>query len=226
MQEEKDMKKQKLPRLKPSFCRFYLFRHGETEANATEIVQGHLNSDLTENGKEKALQRAQDIVGVEFAHIFSSDLLRTKQTADILKQEREVQVQMTELLRERYYGKFEGATFSEYRATMASFLEEKERMVEDVQYEYRLAGEVESDRELFERSVRFFRETAVLYPSQNILVVSHGGVMRNLLTYIGYIDRKTEKIGHIENVAYCVVDCDGVEFFVRMTEGIEKKNIE
>jgi probable phosphoglycerate mutase len=62
----------------------YLVRHGETEWNALRRIQGQSDSALTSNGKRQALQVAERAKLLGITHIISSDLGRTRQTAEII----------------------------------------------------------------------------------------------------------------------------------------------
>ncbi len=62
-------------------CTLYLIRHGETEWNAIDRMQGHAESNLNETGKNQAAEARSRFKDVHFVAIFSSDLLRTRQTA-------------------------------------------------------------------------------------------------------------------------------------------------
>ena len=73
-----------------NLCTLYLVRHGETEWNKTGIVMGQLDSPLTEAGLGQAKTTAQELKGVNFDAIFSSDLHRAHKTAEIIKLEREL----------------------------------------------------------------------------------------------------------------------------------------
>jgi len=52
-------------------------------------------------------------------------------------------------------------------------------------------------------------------------VVTHGGVMRAFLIHLGVGDEKTLSPGSIENTAYVIIKSDGVDFFIKKTEGIK-----
>lgn len=56
---------------KKPLCQFYLVRHGETEWNRKEIMQGHKDSPLTEEGISQAKQLSQSIKSVQFDLAFS-----------------------------------------------------------------------------------------------------------------------------------------------------------
>ena len=77
-----------------NLCTLYLVRHGETEWNVKGITQGQTNSSLTENGKQQALNTANDLKNINFDAIFSSDLTRTQDTAEIIKLDRDIMVRI------------------------------------------------------------------------------------------------------------------------------------
>lgn len=64
----------------------YLVRHGETEWNVARRIQGQSDSPLTPLGEHQAHQVAQRMKNAGITHIFTSDLGRTRQTADIIAQ--------------------------------------------------------------------------------------------------------------------------------------------
>ncbi|ALB65532.1 2,3-diphosphoglycerate-dependent phosphoglycerate mutase GpmB [Cronobacter dublinensis] len=62
----------------------YLVRHGETQWNAERRIQGQSDSPLTEKGEHQAMQVAQRAKALGITHIISSDLGRTRRTAEII----------------------------------------------------------------------------------------------------------------------------------------------
>ncbi|EMD9249058.1 2,3-diphosphoglycerate-dependent phosphoglycerate mutase GpmB [Cronobacter dublinensis] len=64
----------------------YLVRHGETQWNAERRIQGQSDSPLTEKGEHQAIQVAQRAKALGITHIISSDLGRTRRTAEIIAQ--------------------------------------------------------------------------------------------------------------------------------------------
>lgn len=52
-------------------CRFYITRHGQTEWNKKSILQGHKDSDLTEEGIQQARKAAELLKDVEFDYVYS-----------------------------------------------------------------------------------------------------------------------------------------------------------
>ena len=61
-----------------------IVRHGETEWNKTGIQQGHLDSDLTLLGINQAKALAESLSMNKYDHLYSSDLGRAYNTAEII----------------------------------------------------------------------------------------------------------------------------------------------
>ncbi|XP_007503821.1 fructose-2,6-bisphosphatase TIGAR [Monodelphis domestica] len=96
-------------------------RHGETRYNREKILQGQgVDEPLSEIGFKQAAAAGEFLSNVKFTHVFSSDLMRTKQTtARILEKSRfckEATVKYDRRLRERKYGIAEGKPLGELRA--------------------------------------------------------------------------------------------------------------
>jgi len=61
--------------------KLYLVRHGQSEGNISGCVNGQKDVPLTEQGYEEARRAGQYLEGLTFDRIYSSDLIRTVQTA-------------------------------------------------------------------------------------------------------------------------------------------------
>lgn len=94
---------------------FYIVRHGQTNWNILGKTQGHGNSDLTEQGIVQARELAEDITKYPIDYIYSSDLGRAIQTAEILGEKLNLEVQKTEGLREMGFGVWEGLLIDEIK---------------------------------------------------------------------------------------------------------------
>ncbi len=209
-----------------NFCTFYLVRHGETDWNTEGLVQGHSDIPLNKNGEFQAYNLGKKLKDIHFDAVFSSDLLRAKRTAEIIAQEKKLLVKTTRFLRERAFGKLEGKPslwLIAWRKAIKkgiSFLTDEERKVlikED--------PEIERDSALMSRFLTFVREIAVAYAGKNVLLVSHGGLMRVFLVKVGYFKDEDESyLYSITNAGYIVFQSDGSEFFIKEVVGIEKVN--
>lgn len=208
--------------MKTLFTTFYIVRHGETHWNVQKLLQGHGDSPLTESGKEQIQKRAQEFTNIHFDHVFSSDLLRAKHTAELLTIEKKLAINTTHLLRERSFGKYEGKPREVFQAENKELIEKYEALSSQEQRKFKYADDMESAEEIVLRLLIFLRETAVTYEGKTILLVTHGGAMRVLLEHLGQV--VLEGRGTISNTAYVKLLSDGVEFEVKETNGIQMAN--
>src|SRR5207248_196990 len=70
------------PVVKPTT--FYFVRHGESEGNAAHVFTGQTDSPLTARGRQQAEIVADELAKVKFDRIVSSDLSRTRDTAEVI----------------------------------------------------------------------------------------------------------------------------------------------
>ncbi len=87
---------------------FFTTRHPQTEWNKAGLIQGHLDSSLTEFGVETAHRVGEKIAGRGVTVIVSSDLGRCKQTSAIINEYLHVPIEYTDTLREQDFGIFNG----------------------------------------------------------------------------------------------------------------------
>ncbi|CAN5315547.1 histidine phosphatase family protein [soil metagenome] len=198
----------------------YIVRHGETEWNTQKLLQGHTDSPLTEKGIEQAKESAAHFKTLTFDAAFSSDLLRAKRTAEFIALEHNLVVTTTNLMRERNFGKYEGRLVSEFRADLREMITD---LSEAEKRNFKLTDDMESDEEVISRLLTFLRQTALAYDGKNVLIVTHSGVIRLLLTRFGYVTQDGLDGLSIKNLAYIKLDCDGSEFFIRDTHNIIKQ---
>ncbi len=90
-----------------------LLRHGQTEYNATERMQGHLDTELTELGRVQAKNAAAELAAREPQRIISSDLRRAFDTAVSLGDASDLPIGIDKRLRETYLGDWQGLTHRE-----------------------------------------------------------------------------------------------------------------
>jgi broad specificity phosphatase PhoE len=208
---------------KNNFCTIYLVRHGESEGNVKEIVQGHMDFPITEKGEKQVLKTADIFKDIHFDAIYSSDLLRAKQTAEIIKLGRDLKIKTSELLRERKLGEFEGETSDYYYKTLKDELSELDTLSKKERLGYKLHPTIESDGEVINRFVTYIKEIAIAHRGENVLITTHGGPIKLLLLYIGWFTPEDVGNGTLRNAGYAVVKSDGVDFFVKEVVGFEKR---
>ena len=221
--------------MKNNLTTIYIVRHGESEYNALPVEDhfvpgqwGEGGAPLTETGKKQAKERADHLKDIHFDAIFSSDVARAIQTAEILKLKRQIAIQTTRAIYERLSYMIPGKTFKETYKEIRKALKKLDKKAQ-LAYKppHQVAMRNESVNETASRLLTFLREIAVAYQDKTVLVVNHANNMRALLQHLGYatIEELFPK-GAIENTAYIVLESDGVDFFVKETFGIYKNQDE
>jgi len=151
-----------------------LVRHGETDWNAEGRIQGQTNSSLNERGREQARTLAEQLAGEQIDAVYSSDLDRARETAEILALRLDLPVVLDPALRERNFGSWEGRTVAELEELWPGAWE---RWRDGNEAE----GDVEDHLALAERIRGAISRLAAAHPGGRILVVAHGGAMRVIL---------------------------------------------
>ncbi len=208
---------------KQNLTTFYIVRHGETEWNVSGIIQGQLDSQLTVRGLQQAQETAQELREIPFDAIFSSDLLRAKRTAEIIKLNRQLAIVTKKALRERTFGDYDGKSAEEYKKETKHLFEKYQQLSEQEQWKFKFTEGYESDEKLLSRFITFIREIAIAFPNKTILVVTHGGTIRTFLMHIGFANYGELVAGTFNNAGYINMQSDGVDFFVKEVKGLKKK---
>jgi len=97
----------------PDMVKLVLWRHGQTTYNAERRFQGQRDVPLDELGRQQAAAAAPYLAAMRPAAIFSSDLSRASQTAEVLAGLTGLSVQLDKDLRERSGGSWEGLVEAE-----------------------------------------------------------------------------------------------------------------
>ena len=191
-----------------------LIRHGETEWNSQKRMQGHSNSNLSEVGRGQIQELGELMKNVSFDHIYSSDSLRTRQTAEAITQYSGHTLQFDQRIREKNLGVFEGLTSTEAKERHP----EVYRLFKTAGANY-VIDEGESTQQLLERALEFIEEIRLRHPQERVVMVTHGGVVRVLMKYaLGlsidsptrFIIKNTGIFGLIWNENWLVTQMGGV----------------
>jgi broad specificity phosphatase PhoE len=148
-----------------------LARHGESDWNRDQRWQGHADRPLTDLGRSQAQSLAERLADIDLDAIYSSDLTRARETAEIVARPRGLDVTTIPALREVDVGSWSGLTRAEA----------EQRYPEG--YRRWLAGEEgwddgETYKQLGDRVVDAIREIAAAHPGNRVLVLAHGGSIR------------------------------------------------
>lgn len=90
-----------------------LLRHGQTEYNAGRRMQGHLDTQLTAEGRAQAAAVVPLLAGIGFDRIISSDLTRAHDTALAVAEACGLPLAVDKRLRETHLGDWQGRTVAE-----------------------------------------------------------------------------------------------------------------
>ena len=148
-----------------------LARHGESDWNAQKRWQGHADRPLTRRGRGQATALAERLDAFPLAAIYSSDLLRARETAAAVARRRGLEISCRDDLREVDVGSWSGRSRDELEAAAP---EEVARWLDgDKGWE---GGE--SYEQMADRVVAAVTEIAAAHPGEHVLVVTHGGCVR------------------------------------------------
>ena len=153
-----------------------LIRHGETEWNSQLRMQGHSNSNLSAVGQAQIRALGQWMKNVPFDHIYSSDSLRARQTAEAITHFSGHTVQFDQRLREKNLGIFEGLTTEEARERHPEVF----RLFKTAGSQY-VIDEGESTQQLLDRALEAIEVIRYRHHQKRVLLVTHGGVVRVLM---------------------------------------------
>ena len=187
--------------------RIYIIRHGQSLGNLNNVCLGHTDLDLTELGYSQAKQTAEALKDVEFAAIYSSDLIRARHTALPHCEIRHMQMIVLPELRELYFGDWENCSV-EYL---------KEKYHEDFTVGWRRifgtftppGGERVVD--MAHRISSAVKKIAEKHPGQNVLIVSHAAAIRAFWGEIlALAPSRWAENPFPSNASYSIVEyCDG-----------------
>jgi broad specificity phosphatase PhoE len=200
----------------------YIVRHGETEYNVQDIVQSQVDSSLTLKGQQQVRETAEILKNIRFDAIFSSDLGRAVQTAEVINLERKLAINTSRLLREKDFGIYDNIPAQVFREKIKHQLEKLKTLTEREKRRYKYHETWENEEEAATRMLIFLREVAVAYVGKTVLVVSHGSIVRSLLMHLGFATYDELPPGSVENAGFVVLQSDGADFFVKETKGINK----
>lgn len=153
--------------------RFCFVRHGETDWNVQRRLQGHIDTPLNQTGLAQAEATAKGLNGHQFDALYSSDLIRTLQTARYAAQLLDLPIHLRSDLRERHYGAFQGLTYSEAERNFPTdYARFKAR-----EAAYEILDEGESLIQHRQRVQACLEDIACRHAGESVLIVTHGGVL-------------------------------------------------
>jgi len=160
-------------------CRVYLIRHGET-ANAGQICfNGHFDVDLSQAGREQIRLISESLKNHPIHSVYSSDLKRTRFSAEIIAEAHGLKPIAHEELRELCFGEWEGLSVKEVNRKYPDELENRLKNIET----FSVKGG-ETFHQLQARVIPKFEEIIANHPHDTIVIAVHGGVNRVILGHL------------------------------------------
>lgn len=181
----------------------YFTRHGESEANIQKVFANNcFNYFLTKKGIDQAFALSEKLKDKNITRIYVSPVLRAIQTAGIISQALKLKkYEVNELLREYDVGELEGKSDSE--SWEKYFKCEKLWEVSANRNQRMENGESFSDIQVrFKQFIQSIKDTAV---HENVLVVSHGGLLKiglpGVVSNMDYYFTNNNPLGNCELVS-------------------------
>lgn len=155
----------------------YLIRHGRQNSALCNV-----NVELAKEGCRQAELLGKRLAAYPIDGMYSSNLIRAIETAEILNGFLKQEHLIREELKEISFGSLEGNSNEYIKAHYSGFKEEQMKLEEDLPYP---DGECGSD--VFTRAKRILDEI-IISGKKHVVVVTHGGVIRALLAGLLGID--------------------------------------
>ena len=182
---------------------FVIIRHGQTHGNVTRTLQGQRNTDLDDTGIRQVQLLALRLKNhPPFDAIYSSDLKRTMDTAQILVNSIGGTIIPEPQLREWHLGALQGRNWEELQIEYPEIMNSFRNSRVDVEVpggerrsvmERRLAGCIDS--------------LAAQHPGKRLLLVTHGGALRAIFRHIVGLPAANNLLPQTSNASYNSCTC-------------------
>ena len=134
---------------------------------------------LSEEGKNQIIELTEFLQSQSIDKIYTTTSSRTKHTVEYIAKQRNIDITEKDCLKEISFGDFEGLDFNEIKV---KYPEEFQKMI-DKGYEYRYPNG-ESLIDSYNRVSKEIKEIIDDNDNKTILICSHGGTIRNIITYL------------------------------------------
>ena len=168
--------------------RLLLLRHGQSTWNAERRWQGWADPPLSDVGRAQARAAVAELRDVGFERVVASDLLRARETAEIIAAGLGLgPVEVETGLRERDVGAWSGLTTDEIEARWPGWLDEWRHG--------KLEVTPDGEGDITDRVMAAVERQMLLHPGDTVLAVSHGGVIRTVERALGIEPEPVRNVG-------------------------------
>ncbi|MBR4555296.1 MAG: histidine phosphatase family protein [Ruminococcus sp.] len=150
----------------------YIIRHGRTELNKANVLQGRSDHPLNDEGIRQVEEAAKLLESIDFDYVYSSPLIRAVQTARIVAPDKEIQ--LDDRLIEMDYGKYEGTDLRNIPEEIRIFFSDFVRNP--------APDSMEPLADVVKRTGAFLEELRSI--RGNILISTHAIAMKGILEYL------------------------------------------
>ncbi len=157
----------------------HLIRHGETQWNRDQRVQGQAEVGLNETGNRQAAELGERLADTHYDAIYCSSSLRTKETAWLAFPDRHEDLVFVDALREIALGPWEGRLHAEIAAEDP----ESQHHFWHMPHLFEVEG-AENFYQMQERAMQAIRDILRRHSGQRVAVVSHGALIKSVLCFL------------------------------------------
>ncbi len=201
-------------------CRIYLLRHGETANAKQHALNGHFDVELSKKGEEQIRVVAKTLKDCPIQSVYSSDLKRTRHSAEIISQPHKLKPVCYPELRELSFGNWEGLSLQELNRRYPGEVEKRFANPDTFQAE---GGE--TLKQLMERVLPKFHQIVDCHPTEEIIIMSHGGVNRVILGHLLGIPLKNVFRITQENAAINIIQYYNNQPVIELINGLPHQMI-
>ncbi len=159
--------------------RFGLVRHAQTMWNREKRIQGQSDSPLTAEGESQATRWGELLKQFAWDRIIASDTGRAHETAKLINVCLNISLTTDSRLREQDWGQWAGKTIAQLKTEIPHELDEQV----SAGWDFCPPGG-EDRKKVQKRSQKALLEAAAQWPGNNILVVTHEGVLKSLIYHL------------------------------------------
>lgn len=181
-------------------AKLYLVRHGETDWNRQNRCQGCIDIELNEDGIRQAKAVAQRLSAEKLDIIYSSWLKRAYDTAAYINQKFSLDIIKESALNEIDFGEWEGLTFEEMR--VRPDYDFSRWKTEPHKATFPGEGRLQAVQD---RAMDFVNKTIKDNPGKNILMVSHGGILKTITLKLLDIGLEAYNKFYIANTSVSII---------------------
>lgn len=187
--------------------RLYLIRHGQTDWNLRAALQGQVDIPLNETGRAQAAAARQMLTDASFDAVYSSPLVRARETARLATGLPDEKIISDERIKEISFGEWEGQSTKELGEKIEPFFLDPPHYVPP--------KGAESLEHLMERTGEFARFVLREHTGQTVLAAAHGAALHALIT--AALGNPLEQFwkADLGNCCIAILESDGGPFVLK-----------